>query len=117
MAGIIKESLGEFFVGQGDMMFFDPILDYTAKTLADLKNGKSFGNIKEGSTSWTGEAITDTIVKNEQGNVIVTTPTAGTLAFEAVLTEMDNAMVKKLLAGVDILLTGVTADWIKTVAS
>ena len=114
---ISRQSLGDFFIGQGDMIYWDPITNYSSATLATLTNGKSFGNIKEDSTSWTGEDITDTVVRNEQGNVITTTSTAGTLAFEATLAEMDNAMVKKLLAGTEITLGSIDADWIASEAT
>lgn len=109
---ITRQSLGDFFIGQGDMIYWDAIADYTAATLASFKNGKSFGNIKEDSTSWTGEDITETVVRNEQGNVITTTSTAGTLAFEATLADMDNALVKMLLKAKDITVSGLDADWI-----
>lgn len=109
---IVKQSLGDFFIGQGDMMYWDAINNYSTATLASLVNGKSFGNIKEDTTSWTGEDITDTVIRNEQGNVITTTSTAGTLAFEATLADMDNALVKMLLKGKDITVSGLDADWI-----
>lgn len=110
--GIGKQSLGDFFIGQGDMMYWDAIKDYSSATLASLVNGKSFGNIKEDTTSWTGEDITETVIRNEQGNVITTTSTAGTLAFEATLADMDNVLVKMLLKGKDITVSGLDADWI-----
>lgn len=110
---ITRQSLGDFFIGQGDMIYWDAIANYATATLASFTNGKSFGNIKEDTTSWTGEDITDTVVRNEQGNVITTTSTAGTLAFEATLADMDNALVKLLLAGTDIQVSGLDADWIK----
>lgn len=109
---IVKQSLGDFFIGQGDMMYWDAINNYSTATLASLVNGKSFGNIKEDTTSWTGEDITETVIRNEQGNVITTTSTAGTLAFEAVLADMDNALVKMLLKGKDITVSGLDSDWI-----
>jgi hypothetical protein len=109
---ITRQSLGDFFIGQGDMIYWDPIADYSLATLASFKNGKSFGNIKEDSTSWTGEDITETVVRNEQGNVITTTSTAGTLAFEATLADMDNALVKMLMKAKDITVSGLDADWI-----
>lgn len=109
---IIRQSLGDFFIGQGDMIYWDPIADYSVATLASFKNGKSFGNIKEDSTGWTGEDITETVVRNEQGNVIATTSTAGTLAFEATLADMDNALVKMLMKAKDITVSGLDADWI-----
>lgn len=109
---ITRQSLGDFFIGQGDMIYWDPITNYATATLATFKNGKSFGNIKEDSTSWTGEDITDTVARNEQGNVITTTSTAGTLAFEATLADMDNALVKMLMRAKDITVSGLDADWI-----
>lgn len=109
---ITRQSLGDFFIGQGDMIYWDAIADYSLATLATFKNGKSFGNIKEDSTSWTGEDITETVVRNEQGNVITTTSTAGTLAFEATLADMDNALVKMLMKAKDITVSGLDADWI-----
>lgn len=109
---ITRQSLGDFFIGQGDMIYWDPIANYSQATLASFTNGKSFGNIKEDSTSWTGEDITETVVRNEQGNVITTTSTAGTLAFEATLADMDNALVKMLLKAKDITVSGLDADWI-----
>lgn len=112
MAGIVRQSLGEFFVGQGDMIYWDALASYDSKTIADFVNGKSFGNIKEDSTSWTGEDLTETAVRNEQGNPITTTTTAGTLSFECVLADFDNAIVKKLLKGADINIASVTPDWL-----
>lgn len=99
------------------MIYWDAIPDYDGKTIEHLTNGKSFGNIKEDSTSWTGEDMTETVVKNEQGNVIATTTTAGTLAFEAVLADMDNAMVKMLLKGTDITINDKTVEWLSEAGS
>lgn len=109
---ITRQSLGDFFIGQGDMIYWDPIANYSTATLASFTNGKSFGNIKEDSTSWTGEDITETVVRNEQGNVITTTSTAGTLSFEATLADMDNALVKMLMKAKDITVSGLDTDWI-----
>ena len=115
MPGIVKTSLGDFFIGQGDMLYWDSLSSYASATLASLTNGKSFGNIKEDSTSWTGEDITETVVKNEQGNVIATTTTAGTLSFEATLAEMDSAIVQKLLKGTSIQgISSLSVDWLES---
>lgn len=112
---ITKTSLGEFFVGQGDLIRWDTISDYSGKTLADFSNGRSFGNIKENSTSWTGEDMSETVIKNEQGNVIVTTTTGGTLAFEASLAELDSATAIDLLKGTEISLSSLTVPWLESV--
>lgn len=114
MSAIKKQSLGDFFIGQGDMIFWDSITDYSNATIASFVNGQSFGNIKEDSTSWTGEDMSETVIRNEQGNVIATTTTAGTLAYEATLAEMDNAMVKKLLKASDIDVSDLTVDWLQS---
>lgn len=114
MSAIRKQSLGDFFIGQGDMIFWDSITDYSNATIASFVNGQSFGNIKEDSTSWTGEDMSETVIRNEQGNVIATTTTAGTLAYEATLAEMDNAMVKKLLKASDIDVSDLTVDWLQS---
>lgn len=113
MAGIKEKNLSEFFVGQGDMIYFDPVTDFSDATLATLTNGKSFGNIKEDSTGWTGDDVTTTTVRNEQGNPIVTVPTAGTYAWEFTLAEFDDETVKMLLQGADIDVSDLTADWVK----
>lgn len=114
MSAIRKQSLGDFFIGQGDMIFWDSIADYSNATIASFVNGQSFGNIKEDSTSWTGEDMSETVIRNEQGNVIATTTTAGTLAYEATLAEMDNAIVKKLLKASDIDVSDLTVDWLQS---
>lgn len=112
MAGIKEKTLSEFFVGQGDMIYFDSVSDYSAATLATLTNGQSLGNIKEGSTAWTGEDVAIEIVRNEQGNPIVSVPSAGTYSWEFTLAEFDDATVKMLFQGVDIDVTSLTADWL-----
>ena len=61
--------------------------------------------------------MTETVVKNEQGNVIATTTTAGTLSFEATLADMDNDIVKKLLKGTEISLASLTVDWLESAAT
>lgn len=114
MAGIKEKTLSEFFVGQGDMIYFDPISDYAAATLATLANGQSFGNIKEDSTSWTGEDVSIEIIRNEQGNPIVSVPTAGTYSWEFTLAEFDDATVELLFNAEKLGVESVTADWLKT---
>lgn len=109
--GIQKQSIGEFFVGQGDLFYFDEITDYTNKTLANLTGPKSFGNIKEGSTNWTGDDITVDVIKNEQGKPISSVSTSGTYAFEAVMAEMDKDTLIRQLKGLNITLPS-TLDWI-----
>ena len=54
------ESTGNPFVGQGDLVMFDAMATYAEKTLADLKNAKSLGQIVQDSTSWEGDDVETT---------------------------------------------------------
>ena len=96
------EATGKPFVGQGDLVMFDPITDYAGKTLAALKNPKSLGQIVQDSTSWEGDDVETTQIKDEQGNLITARTTAGTLAFAFELASTSRTMVKKFLKGADV---------------
>lgn len=84
MAKITKADVTQTFNGQSDIVIFDePTSGYTkTTTFADIvASGVSLGQIVGDSTSWEGEdASVDTIV-DEQGDVIVAQPTAGTYEF------------------------------------
>lgn len=118
---IKKVSLGDFFVGEGDIVMWDAIASYANATLASFLNGSSVGNVKEDSTNWTGEDISETVIRNEQGNSIATITTAGTLAFEMTLAdfslEAENDLAKLLLAGSDIDINSLTIPWLQNVAT
>lgn len=108
------ENTGSPFVGQGDLVMFDEISDYAGKTLADLKNPKSLGQVVQDSTSWEGDDVETTQIKDEQGNLITARTTAGTLAFAFELASTSRAMVKTFLKGSDItgsLGTGAGSGW------
>lgn len=111
MATVAKfESLGKFFVGQGDMLIFDAPADYSSATLATLANPKSLGDIKNGSTSWTGEAVSETIVKNEQGINVFSYVQSGSLGFEATILSTSPAMIEKFLKGTSLTETFTASD-------
>jgi len=93
------ESTGNPFVGQGDLVMFDAMASYANKTLADLKNAQSLGQIVQDSTSWEGDDVETTQIKDEQGNLITARTTAGTLAFAFELASTSRAMVSKFLKG------------------
>ncbi|MBR4983178.1 MAG: hypothetical protein IKY94_11535 [Lachnospiraceae bacterium] len=114
MAGITKKKVSEFFVGQGDMFYFDAVTDYAQASLATLANGKSFGNVKEGSTGFTGEDVSTEVIRNEQGTAVVTIPTAGTYSWEFTLLEFDAETLKLLLKGVEIPVGEDTVEWFKS---
>lgn len=102
------DSAAKLFAGQGDLVIFDPISDYSAATLATLDNPKSLGQIVQDSTSWEGEDVNTDQILDEQGNLITARVTAGTLGFSFDIASTSATMVKTFLAGVDI--TGTTLD-------
>ena len=90
------------FVGQGDLIIFDPIADYTSATLASFQNPRSLGQIVQDSTNWTGEDISTDQILDEQGNMITAKVTAGTLGFEFDIASTSPDMMKKFMAATDI---------------
>lgn len=69
------------FVGQGDLIIFDAVSDYSTAKLADFTNPVSLGQIVQDSTSWEGEDVSTDQILDEQGNIITAKVTAGTLSF------------------------------------
>ena len=106
--GVI-DSVGELFNGQGDIIIFDKPVDYSAATLVTLANPKSLGDIKLDSTTWSGDDPTVNIIKNEQGETVVTTVESGTFGFEFTAMSTSAAMLAKLMGGISISPT-FTAD-------
>lgn len=90
------------FAGQGDLLIFDAIEDYTGKTLADLQNPLSLGQIVQDSTSWDGDDVSTDEIKDEQGNLITARVTAGTLAFSFEIASTSQTMINKFLKGAAI---------------
>lgn len=96
------EAAGSLFVGQGDLVIFDAIADYSAATLASLVNPKSLGQIVQDSTTWEGEDVNTDQILDEQGNLITARVTAGTLGFSFDISSTSRAMVETFLNGVKI---------------
>ena len=89
-------------VGQGDLIIFDPVEDYTSTKIADLANPKSLGQIVQDSTSWEGEDVSTDQLLDEQGNVITAKVTAGTLGFSFDIASTSSAMMQKFLKAASI---------------
>lgn len=89
----------KIFEGQGDLVMFDAIDDYSGKTLAALVNPKSLGQIVQDSTTWEGEDVSTDQILDEQGNVITAHVTAGTLGFSFDIASTSSTMVTTFLAG------------------
>lgn len=108
------ENTSSPFVGQGDLVMFDAITEYAGATLASLKNPKSLGQVVQDSTSWEGDDVETTQIKDEQGNLITARTTAGTLAFVFELASTSRLMVKTFLKGSDVagsLGSGAGSGW------
>ena len=90
------------FVGQGDLIIFDAISDYSTATLATFANPKSLGQIVQDSTSWEGEDVSTDQILDEQGNLITAKVTAGTLSFSFDIASTSANMMKKFMAAADI---------------
>ena len=90
------DTVSELFNGQGDIIVFDKPADLSSATLKTLANPKSLGDIKLDSTSWSGDDPTVNLIKNEQGETVITTVEAGTFGFEFTAMSTSPAMLTKL---------------------
>lgn len=90
------------FVGQGDLIIFDAVADYSSAKLSDFANPKSLGQIVQDSTSWEGEDVSTDQILDEQGNLITAKVTAGTLSFSFDIASTSANMMKKFMAAADI---------------
>ena len=107
MAGIKNfEGATTVFAGQGDLVMFDKVADYSAATFATLANPVSLGQIVQDSTSWEGDDPETTVLKDEQGDIISAKVAAGTLGFSFDLASTSKAMVEKFLGGKEIASLG-----------
>lgn len=85
------------FVGQGDLIIFDAVNDYSTAKLADFSNPKSLGQIVQDSTSWEGEDVSTDEILDEQGNIITARVTAGTLSFSFDIASTSANMMEKFM--------------------
>ncbi len=92
----------KLFEGQGDLVIFSEISDYTNKTLAALVSPTSLGQIVQDSTTWEGEDVSTDQILDEQGNVITAHVTAGTLGFSFDIASTSPKMVETFLKGAEI---------------
>lgn len=90
------------FVGQGDLIIFDEVNDYSSATLATFSNPKSLGQIVQDSTSWEGEDVSTDELLDEQGNLITARVTAGTLSFSFDIASTSAAMMQTFMKAASI---------------
>ena len=91
------DTVGSFFVGQGDIIVFDKPADYATTALSDLANPKSLGDIHLDSTNLTGDDPTLTPLKNEQGLAYYTTVENGTFGFEIFVPSTSSDMLEAMM--------------------
>ena len=90
------------FVGQGDLIIFGAVADYSTAKLSDFSSPQSLGQIVQDSTSWEGEDVSTDQILDEQGNLITAKVTAGTLSFSFDIASTSAAMMKKFMKAADI---------------
>lgn len=113
MAGIKPRKVTEVFNGQSDIVLFDtPTGGYTESTsFADVTaSGMSLGQVVEDSTSWDGDEPTIDVIKDEQGDPIVSTVTAGTYAFSCDIADLSEEMAEAIMKAVKVATPGTSAS-------
>lgn len=103
MAGIKKQITSTIFVGQSDIVVFDEVEDYNEATFTSITaSGESVGQVSGDSSEYAGEDATTENWVDEQGNIITSTTTAGTVAIKFSMANMSADNVKKFLNGVGL---------------
>lgn len=116
MAGIKSRKITEIFNGQSDIVLFDAPADgYDADTsFADVTaSGMSLGQVVEDSTSWEGDEPSIDSIKDEQGDIIVSTVTAGTYSFSCDVADISEEMAQEIMKATKVTTPG-TSTGIKT---
>lgn len=107
------------FVGQGDLIVFDPITIDADTDFGDFENPRSLGQIVQDSSTWEGEDASTEEIRDEQGNIITVKPIAGTLGYSIDIASTSAAMLKKFMAAVDLDATALGstgAAWLDSTA-
>jgi hypothetical protein len=113
MAGIKPRKVTEVFNGQSDIVLFDAPADgYDADTsFADVTaSGMSLGQVVEDSTSWEGDEPTIDVIKDEQGDPIVSTVTAGTYAFSCDIADLSEELAQAIMKAAKVTTPGTSTS-------
>lgn len=109
MAGITKAVPTSVFNGQSYLVIFDEVEDYTTATIDSiLASGIDLGQIFEGSTTMNADEASFEDKKDEQGDVIVSDPTAGTDGFDFEMADFSAARLQLFMRGRKITHTAST---------
>lgn len=113
MAGIKPRKVTEVFNGQSDIVLFEAPADgYDADTsFADVTaSGMSLGQVVEDSTSWEGDEPTIDVIKDEQGDPIVSTVTAGTYAFSCDIADLSEELAQAIMKAAKVTTPGTSTS-------
>lgn len=113
MAGIKPRKVTEVFNGQSDIVLFDAPTDgYDADTsFTDVTaSGMSLGQVVEDSTQWEGDEPTIDVIKDEQGDPIVSTVTAGTYAFSCDIADLSQEMAEAIMKATKVATPGTSTS-------
>lgn len=91
------DTVGNFFVGQGDIIVFAKPSDYTTAKLSTLTGPESLGDIHLDSTNFTGDDPSLTPLKNEQGQTYYSTVEDGTFGFEFFVPSTSEDMLEAMM--------------------
>ena len=109
MAGLTRPTVTQVFNGQSCIIIFDAVDNYDTATVASIVgNGFDVGQVLNGSTEWTGEDASFDNIIDEQGDVIVPNPTAGTYGFDFFMADFSAQKLQTFMKGREISLTGMT---------
>ena len=108
MAKVKRPTVTDVFDGQGCLVIFDEVSDYETATVASItgKGALDLGQILNGSSEWTGDAASFDNLTDEQGDVIVPRPTAGTYGFDFFMADFSAGKLKDFMHAREITLSG-----------
>lgn len=113
MAGIISRPVSSLFNGQADIVIGKTELtNYATNTLASITDFVSVGQVVEDTTDFTGDEATVDNILDEQGNVITTDATQGTIAFTFSMANFSANAIEFFLNGDNIDVSSITPDYI-----
>lgn len=97
---IKNKKVSQVFNGQSDIALFDePTGGYTdTTTFAQVTaTGMSLGQVVEDSTSWDGDDPSIDVIKDEQGDPIVSTVAGGSYAFSCDIADLSYEMAEAIM--------------------
>lgn len=114
-----KDSFGHSFKGQYGVMF-GQLVEGDIPTVAgtnifDYVDWQLLGGVNASSTSFTGDDISVTDVKGEDGKIYYTTTQNGTIAFELMTLSTSHDMTEKFMKGSSaqstVTMGGISGKW------